>query len=324
MAQVLDYSAGQPGAANIARAGFNGAVRYIGFPERRKCTTGGELVEFNRIGLSMALVFQDGTGDFLGGYSAGQQNARRARAHADDIGFPRNRPIYMAIDRDVVRDHDLDLAMAYLDGTSSVLGLANTGVYGEYDICRRALDFSTAHASYAWQTAAWSGGKHYAGAHLYQRVGTALVGGIACDINDVRARDWGQHDYVHTEDAVALTQDDLNAIRDAVWSKEVQLVQLDEHGERRPTTVNVPAFTVLAYSDARAQGCDVTTRAVGAEVLAAVQAGGLDAAEFAAQLAPLVAGMVTAGATPEQVHVACDDVIRAAFGRGAEMEGGSS
>lgn len=322
MAQVLDYSAGQPGAANIARAGFDGAVRYIGFPERRKCTTHSELDSYSRNGLGMALVFQDGTGDFLGGYSAGQQNARRARAHADDIGFPRNRPIYMAIDRDVVSEHDFGLMLAYLDGAGSVLGSANTGVYGEYDVVRRALQGG--HAAYGWQTAAWSGGKLFAGAHLYQRIGTALVGGIACDINDVRAADWGQHDYMHTEDAVALTQDDLNAIRDAVWSKEVQLVQLDEHGERLPTTVNVPAFTVLAYSDARAQGCDVTTRAVGAEVIAAVQAGGLDPAAFAAQLAPLVAGMVTAGATAEQVHVACDDAIRAAFGRGAEMEGGSA
>ena len=31
---VLDYAATRPGAAAIKRAGYGGAVRYIGFPSR--------------------------------------------------------------------------------------------------------------------------------------------------------------------------------------------------------------------------------------------------------------------------------------------------
>jgi hypothetical protein len=58
---VLDYSAGFPGAAAIRRAGYGGAVRYIGFPSRVKCTTAGELADFDRHGLGMALVYEDHT-----------------------------------------------------------------------------------------------------------------------------------------------------------------------------------------------------------------------------------------------------------------------
>lgn len=193
MAQVIDCSAGFPGAANIRDAGFAGAVRYIGFPDRRKCATAGELADFRRRGIGMALVFQDGTGDFLGGFGGGQANARRGRDHANAIGFPSSRPIYMAIDRDIVSAGDFDTVLSYLDGAASVLGRDQVGVYGEHDVIRRALEGG--HARYGWQTAAWSGGRHYPGAHLYQRIGTVYVGGVACDINDILAADWGQHNY---------------------------------------------------------------------------------------------------------------------------------
>src|SRR5438128_2380509 len=55
--QVLDYSADLPGAARIKAAGYGGAVRYIGFPDRRKCTTSAELADFTAHGLGMALVY---------------------------------------------------------------------------------------------------------------------------------------------------------------------------------------------------------------------------------------------------------------------------
>jgi hypothetical protein len=191
LAQVLDYSAGFPGAGNIRGAGYAGAVRYIGFPDRRKCTNAGELADFSNNGIGMALIYQDGTGDFVGGFGAGQSNAGRARDHANGIGFPGSRPIYLAIDRDIVSAGDFNTVMSYLDGAGSVIGQDKVGVYGEHDVIQRALEGG--HARYGWQTAAWSGGRHYPGAHLYQRIGTVQVGGVACDVNDVLADDWGQH-----------------------------------------------------------------------------------------------------------------------------------
>lgn len=196
MVQVLDYSAGFPGAANIRAAGYIGAVRYIGFPNRVKCTTAGEFADFTNHGLGMALVYQDGTGDWLGGFPGGQAAGRRARDHANAIGFPGDRPIYMAIDRDIVTGAQFNTVIEYLRGASTTVGGAElTGVYGEHDVTVRARVSGVAH--WWWQCRAWSGTpvRLDPERHLYQHVGTIYVGRIACDFNDVLKEDWGQHTY---------------------------------------------------------------------------------------------------------------------------------
>jgi hypothetical protein len=191
MAQALDYSAGFPGAQAIAGAGYSGAIRYIGFPEKRKCATAGELADFSVHGIGMALVFESTLTDWRGGFGAGQVSAARARDHANDIGFSPSRPIYMAIDQDVVTSGEFNVMLDYLRGAGASLGGPElTGVYGEADVIDRARDAGVAH--WFWQTAAWSRGRRTA-AHIYQHVGTVFVGGIACDTNDIQADDWGQH-----------------------------------------------------------------------------------------------------------------------------------
>jgi hypothetical protein len=194
MPQVLDYSSGKPGAVAIKAAGFLGAVRYIGFPSRRKCTTAAELADFTGHGLGMALVYEDSASDWLGGFARGVDAGRRARDHANAIGFPADRPIYMAVDRDVVTEAEFRTMVDYLRGAAGPLGgVRLTGVYGEHDVCARAAQAAT--ATWFWQCRAWSGTppRLFAGRHLYQRVGQVTVGGITCDINDVVATDWGQH-----------------------------------------------------------------------------------------------------------------------------------
>jgi hypothetical protein len=191
MTQVLDYSAGYPGAQAILDAGYSGAVRYIGFPDRPKCTTAGELTDFDAHGAGMALVFENTTTDWRGGYGTGQASGRRARDHANNIGFPDNRPIYMAIDQDVVTSGEFNVMLDYLRGASASLGGTQmTGVYGEADVIDRARDAGA--AAWYWQTVAWSRGRRTA-AHLFQHVGTVFVGGVGCDVNDVLVPDWGQH-----------------------------------------------------------------------------------------------------------------------------------
>ena len=200
---VLDYSAGKPGAAAIKRAGYGGAVRYIGFPSRMKCTDPGELADFTRHGLGMALVYEDHTEDWLSGHAGGRTAGARARDHATRIGFPADRPIYMAVDRDVVTGGEFTRMVEYLRGASQALGgTGRTGVYGEYDVCVRAKQAGVAR--WFWQCRAWSGTpvRLFPGRHLYQRAGTVFVGGISCDINDVLQPDWGQH----TEDDVSASE----------------------------------------------------------------------------------------------------------------------
>lgn len=191
MSQVLDYSVGFPGAEAIKSAGYDGAVRYIGFPDRRKCTNRGELNDFSANQLGMALVFENNTSDWRYGFTQGQASARRARDHANAIGFPADRPIYMAVDRVVATSGEFATMVEYLRGANTSLGGPGlTGVYGEADVIDRARDAGV--AAWFWQTAAWSRGRRTA-AHLFQRIGAVTVGGISCDVNDILEADWGQH-----------------------------------------------------------------------------------------------------------------------------------
>jgi Domain of unknown function (DUF1906) len=211
MAQVLDYSAGFPGAQTIRNAGYVGAVRYIGFPDRRKCTTAGELTDFTEHGIGMALVFEDNTTDWRGGYTQGAASGRRARDHANAIGFPSTRPIYMAVDQEVVSAGEFDTMVDYLHGASTSLGGHEfTGVYGEADVIDRAR--SAGAATWFWQTAAWSRGRRTT-AHLFQHVGTVRVGGIGCDVNDVLAEDWGHHLGAD----LPLTDADIDKLIGRLW-----------------------------------------------------------------------------------------------------------
>lgn len=191
MSQVLDYSAGFPGAEQIRNRGFAGAVRYIGSPGNPKCTTAAELEDFRVHGLGMALVFEAAARDWWGGFGSGFSSAVRARAHALDIGFSPSRPIYMAVDSDVVSEDDYRRVVDYLRGASSVLdGPAGTGVYGEHEVCVRAAQ--SGYVGWFWQCRAWSGSRVFEGRHLYQRAEDVVVAGVVCDVNDTFKPDWGQ------------------------------------------------------------------------------------------------------------------------------------
>lgn len=199
--RVLDYSAGFPGAKAIKEAGYAGAVRYIGTPGNPKCATKAELEDFDRHGLGMALVFEQTAGQWRNGFEQGKRDAQLARDHADAIGWPRGRPIYMAIDQDVVTEAEFRAMGRYLDGAGEVLGRDLTGPYGEYEVCRRSAEWGF---PWQWQCRAWSGIaviQHFQGRRLYQYFGhpdggpNPEVGGVDCDVNEVNHPDWGQHNY---------------------------------------------------------------------------------------------------------------------------------
>lgn len=191
MTTVLDYSTGFPGAAAIIGAGYIGAVRYIGLPGNPKCTTREELNDFTANLAGMALVFEQNRGDWRKGFNGGYANAQKARWHADDIGFPPERPIYMAIDDDLTTEEEFGIALGYLEGAMRALGGPEfTGVYGEGDVINRAREHG--FAAFFWQTSAWS---HHirVEANLYQYVGGLTVNRVSCDGSQVLSDDWGQH-----------------------------------------------------------------------------------------------------------------------------------
>jgi hypothetical protein len=284
MAEALDYSAGFPGAARIKAAGYVGAIRYIGFPGRRKCTNRAELDDFTANGLGMALVYQDGTGDWLGGYDGGRAAAGRARGHADSIGFPGDRPIYFAIDRDVVSAPEFNAVVEYLRGASSVLGVDRVGVYGEYDVTVRCR--SAGVASWYWQCRAWSGTpvRLDPERHVYQRVGQVNVGGIGCDVNDVLKSDWGQH----TEDDVGwndtLQDWDDPDLKGPAWVFLVQSRKEAERAANTATEANARLDQLEAKVDEIARKLDQLGGGTGT----GTSGSGIDLEALAARVAALV------------------------------------
>lgn len=222
MSLVLDYSAGFPGAQRIKDAGYQGAVRYIGFPGRTKCTTKSEFEDFKRVGIFMALVFEDSATAWRRGFSGGQTDARTAVADADRIGWPSDRPIYFAVDQQVLTNAELNTAREYVRGAASVLGFSRTGVYGQYSVIEACRDT----CQYFWQCRAWSGTppKLSAIRDLYQHVGTVTVGGIACDTNEVLSSDWGQHTQ-QGDDKLATSQNEFNQLMDGYLDSKTDTIQ---------------------------------------------------------------------------------------------------
>lgn len=200
MAIVADYSAGKPGAKALKAAGFSGAVRYIGFFDLRdsrtpKCTTKAELDDFTANDLGMALVFESRADDWRGGYAAGFNNYKLARAHANMIGFPSTRPIYMAVDSEVIGNVNHAQMADYMTGARDAAGGPHlVGVYGQYSVCQY-LWAKGGICDWYWQCRAWSGTpiQYFGPRHLFQHVGLVNAGPIPCDVNDVNQADWGQH-----------------------------------------------------------------------------------------------------------------------------------
>jgi hypothetical protein len=199
MATALDYSAGRPSGAAVRAAGHAGVVRYAGTAGRTKNITKAEYQDMDRNGVGVALVYENKAGDALLGRAAGSASASAIAMDARNIGFPATRPFYLAVDQDITTQ--MPTVVEYFRGANNVLGVARTGAYGEADV----LDalFAAGVITYGWQTAAWSKGRKAKKAHLFQRIGTAIVGGIGCDVNDILATDWGQHNA--QEDDMQLT-----------------------------------------------------------------------------------------------------------------------
>ncbi|MGW4489178.1 glycoside hydrolase domain-containing protein [Amycolatopsis sp. NPDC004368] len=151
----IDYSSSKLPAADILAAPVGpsgehatGVIRYIDAPERlaTKHTSPAEYSDHRAAGLGVAMYFEVGTNDPLGGFARGQEYARRALAGANLLGFPG--VIFFCADRWFIEPGSPAITPAlwrsYLDGAASVLGRARTGAYGFSD----AMDAAVGHADY--------------------------------------------------------------------------------------------------------------------------------------------------------------------------------
>lgn len=214
----LDYSGGRPSGRAVRAAGYTFVVRYLpnGLSGRVNISAA-EVADMRANGVDVVLVWERkiiGQPDrATAGYNIGVADAAAAQTQAVICGLG-DLPIYMAVDFDIPDyapgnpDPRAKLGPVgdYLAGAASVLGRARTGVYGGYYAVKRALDAGL--VSWAWQTAAWSGGQvDKDRINLFQRIGTVPVDGVDCDVNEARTDEFGQHS---PEDDV--TEDDIKAL----------------------------------------------------------------------------------------------------------------
>lgn len=191
----LDYAGGVPSAAAMAAAGYQFVMRYLtsggpGLPG--KLLTPREYADLQAHGICVCVNWETFADRMKGGRNAGIADAVAANAAALKVGHPADRPIYFSADWDA-SPNDQGLIDDYLRGAASIVGPSRVGVYGSYYTVKRCLDNGTAR--WAWQTMAWSGGQVEPRAHVLQLIGTAVVAGVPCDVNEARCDDFGQHAY---------------------------------------------------------------------------------------------------------------------------------
>jgi len=189
MAEGVDYSWARPGGATLKRAGKEFAVRYL-YPDGQggKGLDAGELADLQGNGVEVPVVFESFAARAKEGRAAGQADARTSQAELERLGFPKNLPVYFAVDYDAP-ESDQAAIDEYLRGCADVIGFDRVGVYAGYWIVKRCAENKT--AKWLWQTYAWSGGNWFPGNHLEQyRNGQELNGAV--DFNRSKQDNYGQ------------------------------------------------------------------------------------------------------------------------------------
>jgi hypothetical protein len=185
----FDYASARPDLDALRAAGVF-VARYVCTVVGTKTITKKEADDIRAHGLGLVLVYEQYEKRPLEGRVAGSQDAIVALAQSIAAGFPKDRPIYFAVDFDA-RPADQPAIDEYLRGAAEILGLARVGVYGGINLIDRC--FASGTAKWFWQTGAWSYHKESVHANFVQMtvLNGTIVGGVKVDINETRKEDWG-------------------------------------------------------------------------------------------------------------------------------------
>lgn len=183
---VLDYSAKRLTGAALTTYGASGAIRYAGMSETNsKIINKAEADSIIAAGCSVALVFEQYITDAYGGYSQGVANANKLANHARALGLPAKG--FLCQDQWIATGQSANVR-EYFRGAMSVLGAANTGIYGFSDTMD--LTYSLNAGAY-WQCGDQKALRSWAS--VYQRnYGAYTVSGMQVDVNDVVKVNWLQ------------------------------------------------------------------------------------------------------------------------------------
>lgn len=233
----LDYAYGHPRPSVIRAAGHRFVCRYLADTANPKNLTAVERDALLDGGLDVVLVFEQGATRALAGSGTGTRDGATAKARADALGAPPTAAIYAAVDfgPSAVQMPDV---LAYLRGFARGCAPHPLGVYGGWatiDAAHRA-----GLTRYLWQAGAWStfrdpeSGRHAYRLHpasvLRQHAGTVMIDGVACDLDDALAADYGGWTGNPMED------DDMTPAQEAKLDKLLALAE--KHAEDDATRYN--------------------------------------------------------------------------------------
>jgi hypothetical protein len=188
-----DYSTGRPPAASLKAAGIGFVCRYLSSDGsaahfNKKDLTAAEIPVLHGAGIGIVLNYETTATFMLGGYAAGMQIARWARAQADSLGAPSSLPIYYSADLNATEEQ-VNTILDFLHGAADAEGSKTlVGVYGSYATVEAAAE---AGFGYLWQTFAWSAGKWSAHAVLRQTHVGQEIGGAQVDLDQAMVADYG-------------------------------------------------------------------------------------------------------------------------------------
>jgi hypothetical protein len=179
----LDYSFGRPNLSTVKAQGYKFVLRYL--TGHGKALSGAERRDIEAHKLGLGVVFESSANRAGQGRAAGASDARTAQWAVTTVGLPATLPIYFAVDFDA----DPGQVAPYFQGIRNVLPFDRTGVYGGYRVVSALAGGGV--VKWVWQTVAWSGGKVYPGAHIFQHAPSIKVGGADVDVNDASPEAFG-------------------------------------------------------------------------------------------------------------------------------------
>lgn len=164
---AIDYSSARPLPSMIVACGVRLVVRYISVTRANtKNLTRAERDGLLEAGLGLLLVWEQGAADAAQGAITGERHGTLAQAFADELGYPLELPILVAVDFDVTTQ--MLAVLHYIEAFRRAAGRP-IGVYGEADVITAAG--SSGWSDLGWQTRAWSHGQLSPHAHVRQEIG---------------------------------------------------------------------------------------------------------------------------------------------------------
>jgi hypothetical protein len=304
---AADYSGSFPGVAALKAANVSAVLRYVG-GDGGKHLSAAEAQACLAAGIDVGGVNETTAQRALSGFSAGFADARNGLADLTAKCGQPARCIGLAVDFDASGTQLSGPIRDYFRGACNAVGVDRVKVYGGVNAVKYILDQKL--ATYAWQAAAWSGGRVDPRAGLLQTIGGRSIGGTDCDVNTILKPDFGQVYAKPPKPPEEFTLSEAATILAAIAALKVDLsyVKADLAGARKEEADRYVVYTNRDHAN------------VGAAEALATAVDTVPADVWAGQPLPAVAAAVEKLAA-DQAELRADVIKLLALASGDDVDG---